>query len=74
MLRIETGLIVATLLIAWLYPGLGSVWFEGVELPASLHWNTGVRLPFSSLESYFLLRCGVVGGGHIDEIWTSATK
>lgn len=31
MLRIETGLIVLALLIAFIYPSLGSSWFEAVE-------------------------------------------
>lgn len=31
MLRIETGLIVLAVLIAWVYPSLGSKWFETIE-------------------------------------------
>jgi hypothetical protein len=31
MLRLETGLVVLAVLIAWVYPSLGSKWFEEIE-------------------------------------------
>lgn len=35
MLRIETALLGVAILIAWVYPSLGSRWFEGMELKFS---------------------------------------